>query len=98
VIQKLGGINLNIQLHTPDKKPVQILSITDGLRTVVVTNISGANVYLEKDDDRVNKVDGFILPAAQAFSPNSAWKGNLFGACDIEGGQITVLISDELTA
>ncbi len=86
-----------IQLHTPDKSPVQILSETDGLRTVILSNISGAPVYLEKDNSKTNSVDGFILPAGQSFSPNSAWKGKLFGSCDIEGGKVTVLISDELT-
>lgn len=87
-----------VPLNTPDKKAVQIVAETDGLITLVIKNISGGNVYLERDSSKANNNDGYPLLNTENFPANNTWKGDLFASCDIQNGKIIVLKSAELKA
>jgi len=85
-----------IALQTPDKPPQQLASESDGLVTIILINLSGANIYLERDPAKCNAQDGYPLPNNGQFPANNTWKGNLYASCDLANGVVFVLKSAEL--
>lgn len=80
-----------MRIFVSDESPQQVLAASQGRVTVLVSNLSGVNVYLHSRPETVKEVG---LPVAPGAFFSLEWYGDLWAQSDAGQAEFALLISE----